>query len=796
MSKDRRSALILSTTLNGIDFVEIAADDQKSLRVHFLNAVDIAGTFEDDHLTITGGDSIPSVKPLPINNATDWSFDGDGHRILTLRVPAPGDFSVYTLAIDSPKLDRPFFSQARFSFKARCDTPLDCRAPDPLCPGPVGDPPPIDYTAKDFLSFKKALSDFSALRYPEWVERSEADFGVMMMEAFSAIGDDLSYIQDRVAAEAALETATQRRSLVRMARLVDYEPAPAISARVMLQLEMANAAMVPAGSLVSAAGPDTTSIFFEIGEGLEDATKYQTDSQWNELTPYFFDDSVRCLKVGATGMWIEGHGFGLQPNQLLLIETQAATTADPSVRQIVQLAATFPAVEDVDDVFGTQITKLTWRAEDALTEDRDLTRTALKGNLVPATQGRRVTESFGIETPPALYGQMPLAVYRTGPNATPMYSYSLLRSAPRSPLAGTPSGDIGLAWLASRTPGARPRPEIQIEEQRIGDAPLTWKWQRWLLDADAFDPAFTIDPVHYTRLGTNSDGTTQMDYHGDQGDTVRFGDGVFGDIPADDAVFVVTYRVGGGLAGNVAPDTVWRMESPTVPAKSVHNPFAATGGLDAETALNIRRQAPEEFRALQYRAVLRQDYETIAQRLPWVQRAGTVFRWTGSWTTVFTTPDPKDVTKVADGARVELIELLNRSRLAGYESYVPSPRYASLDLEVKVCARADSFRGDVQASVLLALSMLELPDGTKEFFHPDNFTFGQPLDRSRLEAAIQSAHGVGGVISIRYRRRGFTNGYVTLPMIVPVARDEIILVENNPSRPENGSLVIIVEGGK
>ncbi|MEO8597311.1 MAG: hypothetical protein ABI759_28590 [Candidatus Solibacter sp.] len=796
MSKDRRSALILSTTLNGIDFVEIAADDQKTLRVHFLNAVDLTGTFADDHLTITGGDSIPTVKPLPIDNVADWSFDGDGNCILTLRVPAPGDFSVYTLAIDSPKLDSPFFSQARFSFKARCDTPLDCQAQPPNCPGPLGGLPPIDYTAKDFLSFKKALSDFSALRYPDWVERSEADFGVMMMEALSAIGDDLSYIQDRVAAESALETATQRRSLVRMARLVDYEPAPATSARVMLQLEMANPSLVPAGTLVSAAGPDATSIFFEIGEGLDDATKYPADSLWNQLKPYFFDDSVRCLKAGSTTMWIEGHGFGLQPDQLLLVETEAATTADPALRQIVQLDANFPAVEDVDDIFGTQITKLTWRSEDALTQDRDLTKTVLKGNLVPATQGRRATESFGIEAPPAVFGQMPLAVYRTGPNEAPVYSYSLLRSAPPSPLAGTPAGDVGLAWLASKTVGARPRPEIQIEEQRIGDDPLTWKWQRWLLDADVFDPAFTIDPVHYTRLGTNSDRSTQMDYNGDQGDTVRFGDGVFGDIPAEDAVFVVTYRVGGGRAGNVAPDTVWRVESPTVPVKSVHNPFAGQGGQDAETALNIRRQAPEEFRAIQYRAVLRQDYETIAQHLAWVQRAGTVFRWTGSWTTVFTTPDPKDSTKVADDSRVELIQLLNRSRLAGYESYVPSPRYAALDLEVTVCARSDSFRGDVQAAVLLALSMQERPDGTKEFFHPDNFTFGQPLDRSKLEAAIQNAQGVGGVVSIRYRRRGFTKGYVTLPMLVPVGQNEIILVENNPSRPENGSLLVIVEGGK
>ena len=47
---------------------------------------------------------------------------------------------------------------------------------------------------------------------------------MMFLEALSALADDLSYTQDRVAAEATLMTATQRRSVVRHARLVDYEP--------------------------------------------------------------------------------------------------------------------------------------------------------------------------------------------------------------------------------------------------------------------------------------------------------------------------------------------------------------------------------------------------------------------------------------------------------------------------------------------------------------------------------------------------------------------------------------------
>ena len=138
----------------------------------------------------------------------------------------------------------------------------------------------IDYLAKDFLSFRKALLDFSALRYPEWQERSEADFGVMFLEALAGLADDLSYTQDRVAAEAALATATQRRSIVRLARLVDYEPRPATSASVLLQFNVTGTS-IPAGLQVSGLNPSGEIIVFEVGRGLADHTNYLVNANWS-----------------------------------------------------------------------------------------------------------------------------------------------------------------------------------------------------------------------------------------------------------------------------------------------------------------------------------------------------------------------------------------------------------------------------------------------------------------------------------------------------------------------------------
>ena len=779
--RDRRQALIDGGVLNGIDFVAIGDDAETALEVHFLTTVALAASVTG--ATITGGESIAEVAVLPFG-AADWSVDDRGRPVVTLRVAAPGDFSRYTLTLASPLLD-PRLARAELSFKARCPSTLDCEAPPMVCPPEPGFAPPIDYLAKDFASFRKALSDFSALRYPAWQERSEADFGVMFMEALSSLADDLSYQQDRIAAEAYLDTATERRSLVRHARLVDYEPRPATAARVMLQLSVTSGP-IPAGVGVAALGADGDLVPFETGTGLADRTLYPASPRWNAIAPYWWDDAERCLPRGATEMWLDdpGHALDLVPGMSLLLDTTPADPGHANVRQIVELVV---VAEEAEPVFGTTVSHVRWRAGDALVHDHDLTRTTVRGNLVPATQGRRATERFVIDAggaPGTPGASLPRAVVRTGANATAQFLYTL--------------GAAPLAWLSpADDPAGSPVPELRLIRT---DDLIAWPWLRRLLDAGPFDAVVTVEPMRYRALGpTRDDGTTPLDYDGSDGDTLRFGDGTFGAIPETPSTFELTYRVGGGAVGNVAADAITRLE-PGGPlaglVTAVGNPFAATGGADEETAESVRRRAPDAFHATQFRAVRPEDYAAAAEQLAWVQRAGTTFRYTGSWLTIFTAADPEGAEALSADQLRELSDRLNRYRMAGYESYVAQPRFASLDLQVAVCARDDAFAGEVELQIRDALGTAIRPDGTRGFFHPDHFTFGGPLERSALEAAIQGARGVDGVRAINYRRRGVTAGYVAMPDRVAVAVDEIIRADNDPNRPDAGSIRIDVQGGK
>jgi hypothetical protein len=804
---------------NGIDYVEIASDDETKLRVHFLTRWPVApgppGTLT---VTITGGETIGSVPVLPVN---DWSVDADGRPVLSLAVAAPGDFSPYTLTISGSATLDPYFDAATFTFKANCPSDFDCAAPVPSCPPDAGEPVPIDYLAKDFDGFKRALSDFSALRYPNWVERSEADVGIMVMEALSAVADELSYYQDRVAAEATLATATQRVSLVRHARLVDYEPAAATSARTVLQLEVGSATPVPAGLRCSALGADGRQIPFEVGDGLVPSggpVSFAVNPAWNagpagarNLEPYWWDASRQCLPAGSTRIWLVGVGHELTDAQQLLIDTAGATSADPPVREVVTIAtgtASNPSVDETaDPVFLEPVTRIDLDA--ATTVAHDLGRTHLAGNLVPAVQGERMSETFvipGAPPPPGSPTAAP-AIVRTGANSTPelqvpAYRYTLATGQ--------------LSWLP--TPAVDPdtsaavdvAPQLLLSAATAAGA-ASWGWQRSLLAAGPETPAFTLTPERYSPVGTGTvpaasgsgvTGVQWFDYDG-EGVTIAFGDGRLGALPPPGTVFTATYLAGGGSVGNVPADAIVTIDqhpptgggaAPQVNACT--NPFGPTGGADQETDQQIRDRAPQAFRAEPLRAVLPSDYVAAAQSESWVQQAGTTFRWTGSWLTVFTTADPAGAEQPTVDELTALSDLLGRRRLAGYESYVLPPLYASVDLRITVVAGPTAFASDVAAAVLAALQPGTRSDGRVGFFDHSRWGFGQPLESSALLAAIQDASGVAGAVLVEYRQRGVQPQWTTLPEAVTPPPDRILRVDNDRSRPEAGSIRVIVEGGK
>jgi predicted phage baseplate assembly protein len=253
--------------------------------------------------------------------------------------------------------------------------------------------------------------------------------------------------------------------------------------------------------------------------------------------------------------------------------------------------------------------------------------------------------------------------------------------------------------------------------------------------------------------------------------------------------------VGNGTAGNVGAGSIAHVATLNGAILGATNALAAAGGTDPEPAEAVRRDAPEAY-LVQERAVTEGDYARMSERDPHVQRAAASFRWTGSWYTVFVTADRVGGALVDDPFEAELRAHLEPYRMAGYDLEVDGPRFVPLDVGLHLCVRHEYFRSDVKAAVLDVLSSGVRRDGTLGFFHPDRFTFGSPVYLSAIVAAAQAVEGVESVTPVSFQRQRDAATSALDTGVLAMGRLEIARLDDDPSFPEHGALILTAGGGK
>jgi hypothetical protein len=749
--------------------------------------------------------------------------------ILEIETEAPGDFSLYTLSIDDPRIDR-FFNGVTFSFKQGCPSDLDCDQ-EPPCPAEIPDDFPVDYLARDFTSFRNALLDFAAQRYPEWQPRLEADAGVMLMEIMAALGDEFAYIQDRNAREAYLDTATQRRSLATLARLVDYRPDPGRAATTDLAIGVgAGGHLAPAESLAWATPAGEPPIPFALLE------ERWVHAAWSSIPLHTPDAARPCLDIGGTEAFLATTSPRVEEMEPLPpVEDPLPATAawlgrtailrsrpsDPSM-PVRAWRVVINAVEFLSDPLADggeiPLTRIAWSAEQALPFQLCQADTEVLLNIVPAIAGEHLQEVFRIGPEAAFNARyagtlapehlsdllkLPRAVEREGPfdNATGARSV-ILRHGLRA------SENLDLGWRAPT------EPEVILQEvipdgsggYAVDPAGLAWAFTTDPLQADDQEAVFSLEEGMWREVVVHQRPQGDLafsDYASNAGFTLRFGSGAFGRAPADGTLFQVEYRSGPGPRANLPEDSVTQLarpgshppRQPLAFATWITNPLPVDNGAAPEEAAEIRIAAPEAFRALPLRAVRPEDYREIVERLSWVQKANATTRWTGSWSTDFITADERGSFSLSAKHKAELATTVDCVRQAGRAALVEEPRFLSIDLEVSVCVAPTAYPGEVKERVIEALVGPPQPAGAIPFFDPDNFSFGDPLLRSALEAAIQAVPGVRGVEGLRLRERHRRGWRAFVKAELAMAPCEILRCANDPNRPERGSLTVIVAGG-
>src|SRR6266487_1428905 len=224
-----------------LGYIDVS-DDYHTLRVYFLGkAPKKPNEIKKENVRIEGGRRIRDIRVVGVNVHHESGPERDDY--MDVVVDKPGDFATYTLRLGVPGKDEhgrsvfnPFanfddrYAQVDFQFTQGCVGDLDCLSED-ICPPPVLVEPEISYLAKDYASFRQLILDRLALVMPDWSERHVPDLGIVLVEILAYVGDYLSYYQDAVSTEAYLETARQRISVRRHARLVDYQMHEGCNAR-------------------------------------------------------------------------------------------------------------------------------------------------------------------------------------------------------------------------------------------------------------------------------------------------------------------------------------------------------------------------------------------------------------------------------------------------------------------------------------------------------------------------------------------------------------------------------------
>ncbi|HEY2637169.1 MAG TPA: putative baseplate assembly protein, partial [Solirubrobacteraceae bacterium] len=629
--------------------------------------------------------------------------------------------------------------------------------------------------------------------------------------------------------EAYLETLRHRISARRHARLIDYRMHDGRNAWTALALDVAGDGSIVRGTPVMTALPpdhDPLAVTVEALDrdpALRDVVVFETahDAELHAVNDtlriHTWGDEECCLPAGATEAYLYAvpAGTAQRPvlavgRRLVLAEVLGPRTgnpadADPTHRVLVEL-------EEVDDTPtdplysrsiladgalqlrgpGDQalpLTRVRWRRADALAaplclsarlDDGTLARNVAiaKGNVILADHGLTRTEPHA-PADLSVDGRLVLS-----------YGPLTMEQRPALPPVSLTTG----RFLTDRTELAGDvRDALPALTLLVTDATTSvhdWTSVPDLLDSGPFDEQFVAE--------VDDEGRAEL----------RFGDGEYGRALEDVTGLTAVYRVGNGRAGNVGHDTLTTLALAGAPGfvTAITNPLPATGGVDAETVEQVRRRAPEAMRAVLERAVTEADWVTAAEQLEGVSGAVATFRWTGTWLTIFVAVDPLDRADLVDrpDGRTQLEPTferrvrtwLTRFRIAGHDIELRPPSFVGLELAVEVCARHGYFRTDVQGAVRDALSARVLPDGTRGFFHPDNFTFGQPVYVSRLYAAIERVTGVDSVAIRKLTRFGQPQHDELDRGVLPIGPWEIARLDGDPSFAEHGVLTVTVRGGK
>lgn len=184
----------------------------------------------------------------------------------------------------------------------------------------------VSYRAGTWATFRASmLARLGSAELPALADlrtRDADDFSLALLDSWAVVGDVLTFYQERIANESFLRTATERRSLLELARLIGYPLRPGVSASTSLAFTLEQAPGAPqlaeatvrilAGTRVqSMPAQDEMPQTFETTETIEGRVA------WNRMRPR--TTRRQEIAAGARELYLAGTDTQLKVGDAILV---------------------------------------------------------------------------------------------------------------------------------------------------------------------------------------------------------------------------------------------------------------------------------------------------------------------------------------------------------------------------------------------------------------------------------------------------------------------------------------------
>ena len=445
----------------------------------------------------------------------------------------------------------------------------------------------LDYTSRDYKSIRTMLVGLAKGYMPDWQTVGETgDFGTLLLELYSYVGDVMNYYIDRVASEAFLGTAVRRQSVLYLADMLGYRPMGQRAATVPVTFTW----------------------------------QWDTDNLAGGTLPIYNYQISKVLASSGTAYLT----LTSPVNKLSVGQTLTVTGIDAEVSSTVKFDGK-RILNSVESIPNTTSVKVSYNVDstDSLTETILASSTATSGNLVIIPSGTRVSSTPLADGSTVTFETDTIATLDSA-NGVQSSEGSTVYSVYCNVTAS--EGTTVNPYLIGTSKGI-PNAEFVINNSGVidGTVKIYTKEGGQLITWDNVDKISLAMP-------TQSAFTTYVD--DDNYTHVLFGDKNSGRIPPTGVEIYASYRYGVGATANdltVGSITSLSNDYANTLGITVSNSKVPAGGADVETIDSMRYSIPRST-ALNKRAVTLEDFNTLALQVPGITKA---IAYGSNYTSVF-----------------------------------------------------------------------------------------------------------------------------------------------------------------